>query len=294
MLDKKRTNRIENGSFDEERALYHLRDTLVCDCHFGGPADGESALKEARDVTVRRCAFSMRYPFWHTTRFSVESCRLDELTRAPLWYAEDGMLTDCEITSVKCFRECRGVAFRNCRIVSPEFGWRCRDLTLDGCDITSEYFLFESKRGEIRELKLSGKYSFQYTEDLTLESCELNTKDAFWHAKNVTVRNSVVRGEYLGWYSEGLTLENCHIKGTQPFCYCRDLRLINCTMEETDLSFENSSVEADVRGHVLSVKNPLSGRITADSIGEIILTPIVEGDGETESRCQIIFRNTVN
>ena len=41
-------------------------------------------------------------------------------------------------------------------------------------------------------------------------------------------------------------------------------------MEGTDLSFEYSDVDADVQGHILSVKNPRSGRIIADSVGEII------------------------
>ena len=39
---------IENQTFDEERALYGERDILVKDCSFDGPADGESAFKNAR------------------------------------------------------------------------------------------------------------------------------------------------------------------------------------------------------------------------------------------------------
>ena len=107
--------------------------------------------------------------------------------------------------------------------------------------------------------------------DAVFENCRLYTKDAFWHAKNVTVTNSVVKGEYLGWYSDNLTLINCKISGTQPFCYCRNLTLIDCETEGCDLAFERSSVRAEIRGHIDSVKNPVSGRITADSIGEIIM-----------------------
>lgn len=74
---------IINQTYDEERALYHLEHTDVIGCTFAGPADGESALKEARDVTVRDCRFSLRYPLWHTLRFTLEESHLDELTRAP-------------------------------------------------------------------------------------------------------------------------------------------------------------------------------------------------------------------
>ena len=35
-------------------------------------------------------------------------------------------------------------------------------------------------------------------------------------------------------------------------------------MEDTDLSFEYSEVEADIKGHVVSIKNPKKGRIIVD------------------------------
>ena len=143
----------------------------------------------------------------------------------------------------------------------------------------------DSRDIAIDRLQFKGKYSFQYTENVTITNSNLDTKDAFWHAKNVTVKDSVVKGEYLGWYSEGLTLINCHIIGTQPLCYCKDLTLIDCTMEATDLSFEYSQVQATVMGHIDSVKNPLSGYVLADSIGEIILeNSVMETDCEIKTR----------
>ena len=41
---------ITNTRFDEERALYGAQNVLVRDCAFDGPADGESAFKEGRDI----------------------------------------------------------------------------------------------------------------------------------------------------------------------------------------------------------------------------------------------------
>ena len=151
--------------------------------------------------------------------------------------------------------------------------------------IDSEYLLFDSSNVEAHRLKMSGKYSFQYMNGLHISDSILDTKDAFWHSKNVTVENSVVKGEYLGWFSDGLTLINCHIEGTQPLCYCKNLKLIDCTMEGTDLSFEYSDVEADIKGHIISVKNPLSGYIRADSIGEIIFE-----DSVFETNCTVSAR----
>lgn len=261
---------ISNEKFDDERSLYNLIDKEVLNCRFEGPADGESVLKECRGITVQDCKFSLRYPLWHAKKFLLKNSSMDELTRAPLWYSDIGKIEECKITGIKCLRECKNITVNNCDIASPEFGWKCNDVTITNSKIDAVYFLFESKNVEIDNLTMTGKYSFQYMKNLHIKNSNLDTKDAFWHSKNITVENSIVKGEYLGWFSENLTFINCKIIGTQPLCYCKNLKLINCTMENTDLSFEYSDVEANIKGHIVSVKNPKSGTITADSVGKII------------------------
>ena len=276
---------ISGNTYDEERALYHLTDAVVENCTFAGPADGESAMKESADIEVRRCRFSLRYPLWHSKGFLLADSVMDELTRASIWYARDGRIENSEIRGVKCLRECENIAITGSKIVSQEFGWKCANVDVSDSELTAEYCLLECRGGHVDHLNFRGKYSFQYTEGMLIENSTLDTKDAFWHAKNVTVRNCTVKGEYLAWFSDGLTLENCHIIGTQPLCYCKNLTLKNCTMEGTDLAFEYSDVEADVRGNILSVKNPHAGHITADTIGEIIL-----GDAVMTTDCVIATR----
>ncbi len=263
---------INGKQFDEERALYYLRSADVTDCVFAGPADGESVLKEARDVALKNCCFSLRYPLWHVRGFKLENSSMDELTRAAIWYACDGEITNSTLGGIKAVRECQNISLTGCDIVSQEFGWKSCGISLRDCNLTAEYVFLDSRDVMLENVRMKGKYSFQYMENLTIRDSYLDTKDAFWHSKNVTVINSTVKGEYLAWFSEGLTLINCHIIGTQPLCYCKDLKLIDCTMEGTDLSFEYSDVDATVRGHIDSVKNPRSGSITADSVGEILMT----------------------
>ena len=261
---------IKGQRFDQERALYNAQHTDIHDCVFAGPADGESVLKEARDIRLSDCSFSLRYPLWHVQGFTMQNSTMDELTRAAIWYARDGRIDECTLTGVKAVRECENIALNRCTVVSQEFGWKSRGVSLQDTDITAEYIFLDSRDVTLKNVRMKGKYSFQYVENLTIEDSVLDTKDAFWHSKNVTVRNSVVKGEYLAWFSDGLTLDHCRIIGTQPLCYCTNLKLIDCEMEETDLSFEYSDVEAEVKGHILSVKNPRSGRIVADSVGQII------------------------
>lgn len=262
---------IENQRFDEERSLYALKDAKVKNCVFAGPADGESVLKEARNVALQDCDFSLRYPLWHVRGFKLDNCKMDDKTRAAIWYAEDGEIKNSVLGGIKAVRECANIAIRGSEILSQEFGWKSSGISLEDSSITAEYLFFDCRDIRLNNVKMKGKYSFQYVENLEIRDSVLDTKDAFWHSKNITVINSVVKGEYLGWFSEGLTLINCAISGTQPLCYCKDLKLIDCTMEGTDLSFEYSDVEATVKGHIDSVKNPRSGEIIADSVGEVIM-----------------------
>lgn len=277
--------KIVKRQYDEERALYHLQHTDLEDCTFAGPADGESALKEAGDIGLKNCHFSLRYPLWHVDGFRMEQSDMDELTRAAVWYAKNGEITDSRLEGIKAVRECAGIRLKDCRIVSPEFGWKSQDIVMEDTEITSEYLFMDSRDVCLHHVKMQGKYSFQYMENLEITDSELDTKDAFWHSRNVTVRNSLVKGEYLGWFSEGLTLIDCKIIGTQPLCYCKNLKLIRCTMEDTDLSFEYSEVEAEIIGHVDSIKNPKSGKIIVDSVGEVIReAAVMECEGEVVVR----------
>lgn len=276
---------ISNRNFDEERALYAIKDATVTDCTFDGPADGESAFKEARDVTVSRCSFRLRYPFWHTTNGKITDCTMTEGCRAALWYDRNIELNGCTMHGVKALRESHDITLRGCDIVSPEFGWRCSNVNVCDTTLESEYPFFESSDITLERFTLKGKYSFQYVTDSVIRDSVLNTKDAFWHTQNVTVYDSTINGEYLGWYSENLRLVRCRISGTQPLCYCRGLVLEDCTMENADLSFEYSDVNADIRGSILSVKNPHGGRIVADSVGEII-----SGNSVMDNSCEIVIR----
>ncbi|MBQ8508852.1 MAG: DUF3737 family protein [Clostridia bacterium] len=276
---------ISGQTYGQERALYNLTEAAVIDCTFAGEEDGESALKESRQVIVRGCTFALRYPLWHSEMLILENSTMTETCRAPLWYVKDGVLLDADIHGVKCLRECDTIRMERVQAVSPEFGWRCRKLESADCEIESEYAFFESADLDFSNLRLKGKYSFQYVRNLHIADSNLDTKDSFWHAENVRVENSTVRGEYLGWYSDGLTLVNCKIIGTQPFCYCKNLTLIDCELVDCDLAFEYSEVQADVRGHIVSVKNPRSGRICADSIGEII-----RGGAVYPCQCDIVVR----
>lgn len=248
---------IENKTFDIERALYNSDGLLLKNCRFDGPADGESTLKESRNVELENCFFNLRYPFWHDDSVKITDAEMTEMCRAAIWYS------------------------RNMEIAHSKLhGMEMLDTTVQG-----EYFMMRSDDLYFDNVTLKGKYSFQYIENSEFDNCNFDTKDAFWHAKNITVRNSTVKGEYLAWYSENITFINCKIIGTQPLCYCKGLKLIDCEMIDTDLSFEKSQVEATLTAPIVSIKNPLSGHIHAPGVGETIRDD-ENSHGEIIVQCQ--------
>ena len=274
---------IEDQKFDQERAFYAACDLYIRNCAFDGPADGESAVKESRNIRLEHVYCNLRYPFWHDHGLKITDSQLTPLCRAALWYSDHIEIEDTKMHGIKALRECSNVTIKNCDIVSPEFGWSVKNIQMEKTKAESEYFMMRSENLDFSEVELKGKYSFQYIKNGEFNGCIFDTKDAFWHGENITVRNSVIKGEYLAWYSNGLTLINCKIMGTQPFCYCRNLKLIDCEMIDTDLCFEKSQVEATITTPVISIKNPTSGQIVAPEVGEIIRD-------EEEAKAKIVIR----
>ena len=272
-----------NEIHDEERAFYGIRNAEISNCRFEGPSDGESALKEASDIKVSGCRFLLRYPFWHVENADISDTVMTDTCRAALWYDKNIQIRDSVLDGIKALRECTNTEISGSHINSSEFGWFCHGLKIYDTKMISEYPFLKSFDMELNNFNLTGKYSFQYTENVVIRNSILNTKDAFWHSKGVSVYDSTVKGEYLGWYSDSLRLVRCTIVGTQPLCYTQNLILEDCIMQDCDLSFEKSDVKAYIKGKIDSVKNPLSGYITADEIGEIIVD-------DTNSHCEIVFQ----
>ena len=176
---------VEKQTLDEERALYGSKGIIINDCTFDGPADGESAVKEASDVQVNRCFFNLRYPFWHVHELAIHDSEMTALCRAALWYSDHVAVTGTKMHGIKAFRECSDVVIRDCDIASPEFGWSVRNIEMTDSVVESEYFMMRSEDMVFKNVSLKGKYSFQYIKNAVFENCNFDTKDAFWHGENV-------------------------------------------------------------------------------------------------------------
>ena len=252
-----------------ERALFAARDCEIEETIFD---DGESPLKESRNISLRACMFKWKYPLWYAKEIDVRDSTWFDMARAGVWYSERVRVTDCAIEAPKNFRRCHDLTLRHVSFANAaETLWECDGVTLSDVTAKGDYFAMNSRNMTVDNLTLYGNYSFDGCRNLTVRNSRLLSKDAFWNCEDVRAENCFISGEYLGWNTKRLTLVDCTVESLQGLCYVEDLVLRNCRLLNTTLAFEYSTVDAEIVGRVDSVKNPTSGRIVADEIGELIL-----------------------
>ena len=252
-----------------ERALFAARDCEIEETIFD---DGESPLKESRNISLRACMFKWKYPLWYAKEIDVRDSTWFDMARAGVWYSERVRVTDCAIEAPKNFRRCHDLTLRHVSFANAaETLWECDGVILSDVTAKGDYFAMNSRNMTADNLTLYGNYSFDGCQNLTVRNSRLLSKDAFWNCEDVRAENCFISGEYLGWNTKRLTLVDCTVESLQGLCYVEDLVLRNCRLLNTTLAFESSTVDAEIVGRVDSVKNPTSGRIVADEIGELIL-----------------------
>ena len=234
--------------------------------------DGESPLKECRDIEMERGVFKWKYPVWYSKDVKIKDSSWREMARAGVWYTDNISVENSLIEAPKNLRRCKGVSLKTVSMPNAqETLWNCSDITLEDVSVKGDYFGMNSDGLKIDGLKLVGGYAFDGIKNAEIRNAHLLTKDAFWNSENVTVYDSFISGEYLGWNAKNLTLINCTVESNQGMCYIENLVMKDCKLLNTDLAFEYSTVDVEVNGSIESVKNPYSGTIKADSIGEIIM-----------------------
>lgn len=251
-----------------ERALFHGKDLDVQDCTF---ADGESPLKESRNIKLTNSIFKWKYPLWYSEGIRCEQTTLLETARSGIWYTKNITMKDCFIQAPKTFRRCEGVSLHNVQIPNAEETlWNCKHIELKDVSVNGNYFAMNSEDITISNFTLAGNYSFDGAKNIEIHHATLLSKDAFWNCENVIVYDSTIIGEYLGWNSKNIRFINCTIDSLQGMCYMENVVLENCKLLNTSLAFEYSSVKADIVSTIDSITNPYEGRIRAEEIKQIV------------------------
>ena len=283
-VKEKDMEKLQNSVYTGERALFFGKDLEIEGCRF---EDGESPLKESRNIKLTNSTFAWKYPLWYSNRIDVNNCMLEETARSGIWYTNDINVVDTLIDAPKTFRRGRNISLKRVEIPhAQETLWKCENIHIEDVNAKGDYFAMNSENIDCLRFHLDGNYCFDGSKNITVKDSYLNSKDSFWNTENVVVENTTIVGEYLGWNSRNLTFKNCTIESLQGMCYIENLRLVNCKLKNTTLAFEYCTLDADISGDVDSVINPMSGIIRADHIGELILEP----NRIDPSRTQIIIK----
>ena len=275
-----------------ERPLFMGKDLKIYDTIFD---NGESPLKESRNIELYGSMFKWKYPLWYSKDILAEDCTWFEMARAGVWYTDNITVRNAMIEAPKNFRRCHGVVLENVDFPNAqETLWSCEQVKMDRVTAKGDYFAMNCTDMKLNDFKLVGNYSFDGAKNVEIRNAKMLSKDAFWNSENVTVYDSFISGEYLGWNAKNLTLVNCTIESLQGMCYIDNLVMKNCKLINTTLAFEYSTVDADIHGKIDSVLNPSGGTIRAEHIGDLIIekdkidpskTKIICSDVEHEKEC---------
>ncbi len=266
-MEKKK---YQNSSYTGERALFMLEDASLDGVRF---YDGESPLKESRNLEITNSRFEWKYPLWYANNINVNNSYLSLTARSGIWYTNHINMVNCTIDAPKTFRRSSYITLEMCSLNhADETLWSCQNVRLNSVNAVGDYFLMNSDTIEIDNLNLQGNYFLDGAKNVVVRNSTLYSKDAFWNTENVVVINCKIIGEYLGWNSKNITFINCEISSHQGLCYIQGLKMINCRLLDTDLSFEYcENIDADIIDEIVSVKNPTSGVIKAKAIKELII-----------------------
>lgn len=269
---------IKNKEFGGERPLFGEKDTRLEDITI---VDGESGIKCCENLECYNSKFYGKYPWWHVDNSIIANCYFAPESRSAIWYSNNMNMKDSVIDGPKFFREMNNLELENVKINdADETFWKVNGLKLKNVELHEGTYPFMfSSNIYVDGLVSDSKYMFQYCHNVEIHNAKITTKDSFWECDNVTVYDSELNGEYLAWHSKDIKLVRCHISGEQPLCYIDGITLEDCTFDsECDRVFEDSTnINASITGTITEIKNPISGKITADEIGKITYDEYAKG-----------------
>lgn len=269
---------IKDKKYGGERPLFGAKQVRLENIEI---TDGESGIKCCEDLECDNSRFYGKYPWWHVDRSLITNCYFAEGSRSAIWYSNDMVMKDSVIDGPKFFREMKNLSLERVKINdADETFWRVDGLKLKDVELHEGTYPFMfSKNIYVDGLVSDAKYVFQYCKNVEVHHAKITTKDSFWECNNVAVYDSELNGEYLAWHSKNVKLVRCHIGGEQPLCYMDHVVLEDCTFDvECDRAFEDSTnIQADIRGAITNIKNPVSGTIVADKIGSVTYDEYAKG-----------------
>jgi hypothetical protein len=281
------TKILKNQTYYGKRILYGLKDAHLDGIVFG---QGESPLKESRNLQLTKTIFQWKYPLWYAENIAVDHAIFEDMSRSGIWYTKNIKISNSALQAPKLFRRASQIKLENVHFSNAaETMWSCQDIEISNSQINGDYFGKDSQNIKLDHVSLIGNYAFDGGKNIEVHNSTFMSKDNFWNCENVTIYDSILNGEYLAWNTKNLTLVNCLIESDQGLNYIDHLTMRNCRLFNTDLAFEYvENMDVEVVSKIVSVKNPISGKLTAPAIGQLIMDPDKIDPAKTKIICENI------
>ena len=128
---------IIRGYYKGERPLFHEHDLKIVDTIFD---EGESPLKESRDIELYGSMFKWKYPLWYSNNIKVDNCTWFEMGRSGVWYTNHISVKNSLIEAPKNFRRCTDVTLENVSMPNAaETFWSCDGVVLNSVTAKGDY-----------------------------------------------------------------------------------------------------------------------------------------------------------
>lgn len=260
----------KNNYFEGERILYGLNDATLDGITFG---NGESPLKETKNINLKNSIFKWKYPLWYAENINVEDTIFETMSRSGIWYTTNISIKNSALQAPKLFRRANHIVLDNVHFSNAEETmWTCNDIRITNSQINGDYFGKDSKNIYLDNVSVIGNYVFDGAENVEVHNSTFIAKDAFWNCKNVEIYDSTIDGEYLAWNTNNIKFINCKIESDQGLNYIDHLTIKNSSLIHTDLAFEYvSNMDVELNATIDSIKNPISGKISVPEIRTLII-----------------------
>ena len=88
---------IKEKFFEGEHALYGLSNAILENVTFG---NGESPLKETKDLVIKNNIFKYKYPLWYSDNIKVTDSTFETMSRSGIWYINNISIKNSNLETV--------------------------------------------------------------------------------------------------------------------------------------------------------------------------------------------------